>query len=356
MNHDFTNLLKDRFCSKPFEFAALNPSNIGALQCCWLTKSMGVIDENVSIQDVWNSESAQDVRNSIHDGSFRYCMKELCPHIHNGELPFKNYVDDPKLKRIIEGKITKLDDGPQVFQFNQDRTCNLSCPSCRTELILETSGAQYESMLKTLNLSITDEALKNTREISLTGSGDPFASKIYRDFLISLDGARYPHLEINLYTNGVLFDQDMWAKMHKIQKNISHVRVSLDGISEDVYNNTRRGGNLARVKKNIAFLAELLSEGFFKDLILCFVVQKMNYLDMIAFVEFAKNFPGVKVHFQKIYNWGTYSPKKFILHDICDERNPDFDIFLSILKDPILSDPIVDLGNIIPFREKALNL
>lgn len=348
--------LKDRFCSKPFEFTAINPSGHGSLQCCWVTKSMGKVDENNSVEDVWNSISAQEVRKSILDGSFHYCRKELCPHIHNGDLPLKKDVTDPRLKKIIDEDITILDHGPQVYQFNHDRTCNLSCPSCRTELILETSGPRYEKMLQTLNLSITDKALKNTREISLTGSGDPFASKIYRDFLLSLDGEKYPHLRINLFTNGVLFDEEMWKKMHKIQKNIAHVRVSLDGISEPTYNYTRRGGNLERVKKNVAFLAKLLEAGYFIDLVLCFVVQKMNFRDMIPFVTFAKSFSGVKVQFQKIYNWDTYSPQEFQIHDICDEKHPDFLEFLSVLKDPLLAEPIVDLGNIIPFREKALNL
>lgn len=346
--------LKKRFCMKPFEFTALNPLNSGSLQCCWLSKSMGEISETVGVLDLWNNEIAQEVRQSIHDGSYRYCRKELCPHMHNGDLPLKENVTDPVMKKIIEEKLTVLDYGPQNYQFNHDRTCNLSCPSCRTELVLNTSGPEYERMERAFHKSITEEALKSTREISITGSGDPFASKIYREFLLNLDGAKYPHLKINLYTNGVLFDETMWQKMHKVQKNIAHVRVSLDGISEDVYNYTRRGGNLERVKKNVAFLAGLRQAGYFKDLVLCFVVQTKNYKDMPLFVEFAKKFPGVTVHFQRIYSWGTYSPQEFPKHDICDENHPEFREFLTMLRDPVFTDGIVDLGNLIPYRERAL--
>nr|WP_315382765.1 SPASM domain-containing protein [uncultured Sphingomonas sp.] len=59
-------------------------------QCCasWLDKSAG--DLNTSDwEQVWNSESAQAVRASIHDGSYRHCNKMACPAIQSGSLPTK---------------------------------------------------------------------------------------------------------------------------------------------------------------------------------------------------------------------------------------------------------------------------
>lgn len=343
--------LKKRFCSKPFEFTALNPIGSASLQCCWVNKGMGDISETVGVQELWNSKEAQEVRKSIHDGSYRYCRKDLCPHMHNGDLPLRENVTDPVMKKVMDEQLTVLPYGPQIYQFNHDRTCNLSCPSCRTELILTTSGPEYEKMDLAFKKSITEEALATTREISITGSGDPFASKIYREFLLNLDGGKYPHLQINLYTNGVLFDEAMWEKMKKVQKNIAHVRISLDAITEPVYNYVRRGGNLDRVKKNVAFLAGLLKAGYFKDLCLCFVVQKTNYKDMPAFAQFAKQFPGVTVQFQKIYSWDTYSKEEFPAHDICNEKHPEFKEFVTMLKDPIFTDKIVDMGNLTPYRD-----
>ena len=178
--------------------------------------------------------------------------------------------------------------------------------------------------------------------------------RLFRAMGVPASRTGYPHLQINLYTNGVLFDEARWEKMRRIQKNIAHVRVSLDGITEDVYNYVRRGGNLERVKKNMTFLSSLRTKGFFKDLVLCFVVQKMNYKDMPAFVEFSKSLPGTMVQFQRIYSWDTYPPHEFPHHDICREDHPEFKNFLSVLKNPVFSDPIVDMGNLIPFRELAL--
>ncbi len=354
MTKDLDAQLKERFCAKPFEFAALSPEGIGSMQCCWLTQSMGQVNERVPLQQVWNSPAAQQVRASILDGSYRYCRKDLCPHMHNGDLPLRSTVTDPRLRRIIDHRLTHLDEGPSVYQLNHDRSCNLACPSCRSELILETSGPAYDRMMKTLELSLTHQELLATREISITGSGDPFASKVYRDFLLNLDGALYPHLQINLFTNGVLFDEEMWGKLERIQRNIGHVRISMDGISEEVYRKTRLRGNLERVKANVKFLAGLRRQGFFKDLTLCFVVQALNFRDMIPFVAFARNFPLVAVHFQKIYNWGTYPAEHFHLQDVCDERSPDHHAFLELLRDPAFDLPGVDLGNLTPYRERAL--
>ena len=44
-----------------------------------------------------------------------------------------------------------------------------------------------------------------TFEINVTGSGDPFASIIYREMLTELNGKDFPNLKVNLNTNGVMF-------------------------------------------------------------------------------------------------------------------------------------------------------
>jgi sulfatase maturation enzyme AslB (radical SAM superfamily) len=340
-------------CKKPFEFASITTNN-GVMLCCWVFKEVGKLSEVKTVLDVWNSPEAQEIRRSILDGSYRYCEKDICPHIHAGELPRKEDVKAPELRRVIDENLVVLSQGPAVYQFNNDRSCNLSCPSCRTELVFTTGGPDYEEKERIFLASINHETLASAREISITGTGDPFASRIYREFLLNLDGARYPNLRINLFTNGVLFDEKMWEKLHKIHRNIAHVRVSLDAVGEDVYNHVRRGGNLERVKRNVAFLTELRSRGFFSDLVLCFVVQAANFREMRDFARYAGSLPGVLAHFQRIYDWGTFPPNEFWRQDICDPANPGYAEFLRELRDPVFAAPHVELGNLTPFRELAL--
>lgn len=340
--------LEKKFCKVPFEFADLSyPPENHVWPCCWVKKPLGQLDDkNSSLEKVWNSEAAIEVRKSILDGSFKYCSIDDCPHIHSNQLPDKNKVNDPYFKNIIDNNITTLPGGPRILHFNNDQSCNLSCPSCRKEKSLVVNGEQFEKRKRIWDHSITPEVLSSTETIRLTGAGDPFASKIYRDFLLNLDGNKYPQLKIDLFTNGVLFDEKMWNSIHRIQKNIHDVRVSLDSMTKPTYDVVRRGGDFAKVIENVKFLSQQKTEGFFNDLVICFVVQTLNYKEMVLFVKFALELKNVKVHFQRIINWGTFSDVEFLKHAIYLEEHFEYQNFIDILKDPIFKNPMVDMGNI----------
>ena len=49
--------------------------------CCpsWLPNKVELGE--IPLKDVYNSEPIIDIRNSILDGSFKYCSKELCPYL-----------------------------------------------------------------------------------------------------------------------------------------------------------------------------------------------------------------------------------------------------------------------------------
>src|SRR5260370_25652089 len=55
--------------------------------CCpaWLPLVMGNAREQPA-EKIWNSMAAQEVRKSIHDGSYRYCSKVHCNWISGRSL------------------------------------------------------------------------------------------------------------------------------------------------------------------------------------------------------------------------------------------------------------------------------
>ena len=71
--------LKDYFCSVPFN--SLEIHNNVCFVCCpsWLPNKVEL--SNIPLKDIYNSEPVVDIRNSILDGSFKYCNKELCPYL-----------------------------------------------------------------------------------------------------------------------------------------------------------------------------------------------------------------------------------------------------------------------------------
>src|SRR5574337_685764 len=108
--------------------------------CCpsWLNTSIGNLRYQ-SAEQVWNSKEAQEIRRSILDGSFKYCDHSKCPFLQTIIKPVERVEDvtDEDLRMVIEKKLTILPYGPREINCSYDKSCNLSCPTCRTMPIIE---------------------------------------------------------------------------------------------------------------------------------------------------------------------------------------------------------------------------
>ena len=82
-----TKDLRGRFCEAPFRQLDLYETGKVHLCCSrWLPTPAG--DLNVqSVNEAWNSPEAREIRESIFDGSFRFCNHTLCPRIQAETLP-----------------------------------------------------------------------------------------------------------------------------------------------------------------------------------------------------------------------------------------------------------------------------
>ena len=187
----------------------------------------------------------------------------------------------------------------------------------------------------------------------MTGSGDPFGSKIFRELLFSINGSQYPNVKINLQTNGVMFTEKYWSNMSQIHNNISNVLISLDASSEEVYKITRRGGSWPTLMKNLKFISELRADNRIKFVRLDFVVQKNNYRDMVGFINIGKKFNVDECYFALISNWDTWSAKEFEQHAIWESSHPEFRDFIDVMTDPIFDDSIVNLGNVTSYHTNS---
>src|SRR5690606_10952463 len=180
-----------RFCPSPFEQFDVY-ENGKAFSCCsaWLPTPLGNI-KRAPIMDVWNSTSSQAIRASILDGSFRHCDQRICPRIQAEDLPTLDEAkQNPRYKAIIEQGLTQLDELPSFINLCNDASCNLYCPSCRTQRILHTKGKDYEKrrhLQDLINSQFFSRPTDRPFRVNITGSGDPFASTVFRDFLFNLD-------------------------------------------------------------------------------------------------------------------------------------------------------------------------
>ena len=341
-----------KFCKNPFDQFEIHPD--GAVSVCcmsWLPEKIGNAKEK-EIGKIFNSEKAQDIRKSILDGSFKYCDHKLCPYIQNGSLPNKEEVTDPRHKSIIKNNQTK-DLEPTFYNLCYDESCNLSCPSCRKNKILYYEGKVYEEKKK-IQDNIIKHIFGKTHDnyclINVTGSGDPFGSKLFRELLFSIDGEKFPRVFFNLQTNGVMFTPKYWEKMKKIQKNINTVMVSYDSGTPETYKITRRGGNWDRLQENMKFLSSLRQKELINELRIDCVVQKANYKELDKLVKIGLDLKVDKVFFSLLVDWGTWTPEIYKQNCIWKKTHPEFNEFIEALRDPIFNDPIVDLGNLTEYK------
>lgn len=313
------NLLKKYICITPFSYLEIHKH--GIFSCCpsWLPNKMGDLSD---LDNVWESDELKKVQKSILDGSYEYCSKTQCPYLAkliSGKGVDSNFIE----KENFNIENTKL--GPSNINFAFDRSCNLSCPSCRSTAIMA-NGEEIEFVDKTIN-KVIDKFGKNISMLYLSGSADPFASKSIRKLLLNLDVSKFPKLrKIHLHTNALLFTEKMWSNLTHIRHLIKTIEISIDASNKETYEIIRRGGNWETLISNLEFISKIKMN----DIRVSFVVQDSNYMEMEDFYNlmmgiFNKN---VNVYFNKITNWGTYTEDEFRTKQIWDEGHPQFYMFL----------------------------
>ena len=342
--------LENRFCPNPFRQLDLEEDGT-AFSCCsaWLPTPMGNLKHR-TLDELWNGHTMQKIRESIYDGSFRYCRHDRCPKIQNDSLPTLQEGElEPDIGSAVKNRSVVLDTPPLFLNLCNDRSCNLICPSCRTERINHSSGPEYQSRFDLQN-RLLKPYLEGPREqaftLSITGSGDPFASKVFREQLFILDGNSYPNMRINLQTNGVLLTPKTWRRMRAIHDNIATVLISIDAATKATYDITRRGGHWDILMENCARLGEFRASGEIKYLRFDFVVQLANYTEMPAFVELSRNMGADCAYFSRMLDWGTWTRKDFLQQCVWETDHQQYNDFMKVLADPRLHDSFVDTGNL----------
>jgi MoaA/NifB/PqqE/SkfB family radical SAM enzyme len=346
------------YCSKPFDNIEVHLKG-EVFFCCpsWLKTSIGDL-ETQQIKEVWNSPKAQMIRESILDGSYRHCDKTMCPYIQSSKLEVFEDLSFDLQKKISEKKLI-LEDLPEKVMLVYDLSCNLSCPSCRTQKIIAPPGSESFKKVEFLTDKINDEFIKTLGEghllLNITGSGDPFASGVFRKFLENLEGEKYPNLKIDLQTNGLLFNPKMWEKLSKIHKNINQICVSIDAVDEETYTVVRRDGSWPILVENMKFLAKLRKLKKFNLLQARFVVQKSNYKEMDKFAKYFLKLGCDVIEFSILSDWNTWKKDVFDEQCVWHENHREYLSFLMLLSNHIFGNQRVFLGNLTPYRNLAVD-
>jgi MoaA/NifB/PqqE/SkfB family radical SAM enzyme len=316
--------LKNFVCGVPFDSLEIH-NNVYFL-CCpsWLDVKIEARD--YPIKDVWNSDPVIEVRNSILDGSYKYCNKELCPYLSK----LVNYgITSGPISNKSESRNTSPilpKNSPEYLVMNFDRTCNYKCPSCRTDFIVENKDG-LERIEKTIS-EIDTYYSNDVKTLYITGSGDPFASPSFRNYLRNFDPSKYKNLRsMHLHTNASMWNEEMWNSMPEIHRYVNSCEISIDAGTKETYETkTRLGGNWDNLMSNLKFISKIQTLEKIKT---SFVVQDSNYTEMEKFYNLMYSIFGkrVNVFFGKITNWGTFSEGEFKMKQVWDKNHPEHDLF-----------------------------
>ena len=244
------------FCRAPFQNIETNP-NGDVFFCCpaWLPKPIGNLN-HASAGEIWNSAAAQDIRASIHDGSYRHCSRIHCPKLSGGgsRLEPKDKITHQEMAVVAEAQDTRLTSMPANIILSHDRSCNIACPSCRRELILARKDEQ--SALNAMADNVIFPLLSQARKVCVTASGDPFGSAHFQYVLRNLERSENPRLRLDLQTNGLLLNPKLWEKL-KLEGKVDQLLVSSDAATPETYAELRRGGVFSTLLKNLEFMSAL---------------------------------------------------------------------------------------------------
>lgn len=322
--------LKQFICPVPFERFDIGP-NGDVLVCCghWLPTSIGNFITD-SVEDVLNSDRAKKIRESMTDGSYKYCNHLECGAMAQDSLPLR--AQSPiHVRQPIENRDYRLNEIRELL-FAFDQTCNLSCPSCRTHRIAEKVS---ESAVKALAVEQKLlPILPAVKMLHINPAGELFASKPSRRLLELIDNQSCPTLLLDIISNGTLFTEAEWHKFPGIHNKINSIRISIDAASKQTFERLRRLGKYEPFVENMRFLSQLRTSGIIPELKFSFTYQLDNFREMPAFVQFCEEMHADYAIFERLQNI-AFSQAEFCENAVHYPDHPLYAEFIQVIKDPI---------------------
>ena len=344
MNFNKDLQLKGKYCYHPFNTVTIDSRGECYVCTCqaWLPISVGNILDFQSLTDIVRSPKAREIQASIIDGTYRYCDNNTCHLISRGGL---------------EGRISHRPDTVNWIVFAIDESCNLTCPSCRTEMMFYNKGPEFEHRMRISNHII--KLIENHHhflKFTLSGDGDPFASHVYRNILENLQLTEADPVEIEIVTNGILA-KDHWDRMSGVHKHINRFKISFDAGSPEVYEITRRGGNWNKLIESAEHVIKWKQKNYSSmDVVANFVVQNANYKDIHNYVRLTKELGFDEISFQRVTDWGKWTVggvNYFTEHAVWMDTHPNHQELVDILNHPMLKDSKIQLTNLSSLVKKS---
>ncbi len=278
------NLHIQKRCGRPFDTVLID--SLGSCYACectaWLPQSIGNIQVQ-PMEEILSSAKRKHLQQSIDDHSYRYCNQAQCSYLQ---------------------KLGILESERQEFTIRLaiDNSCNLQCPSCRTDRIFVSRGVVLTRKKAWID-KVVEWINKQTRPIRIVigSDGDPFASLVYRYFMTQAENHQWNHVTYDFQTNGMLVSK-MYQRYQWVFDRTEVLNISVDGSTAEVYEKLRKGGSFEKLLENFQFLQNVKRKF---QVHLHMVVQKVNWHQMPAVFKMLDRYGFERAYFNLIQDWGT---------------------------------------------------
>lgn len=323
----------DRHCVHPWADVWINSA--GDVTCCTQNRiRFGNIGEH-SIEQIWNSEAAQTVRQLIGENQYMKagCAPE-CPFLRgakteassppppkeqiNLDFPvpqagsaladnIETVIDDYRHKRTIVSGLPVYVDTQPVLR------CNSDCFMCNQDHM--STMEQSETMLANI------EVLKPTAKLFRWQGGEVFTSKRFFAYLQSFDTSENPELIKYVITNGSVLTRERLDALTQIENPV-YFLISIDGTSRQTYEKVRVGLSYDRAMECLYNLAEIQAQSKSKRTLVCwnYVVMNSTLAEMRDAIDLAErlridlNFAALQGEFLKenLFRYPIGDPRTLI--------------------------------------------
>jgi len=289
-------------CPRPFDTVLVDRNGSCFVCECssWLPQSIGNLQIS-ELGDLLNNATHAHLKQSIKDGTYRYCNEKHC-----------SYLLDDRPQDKFKGETA---DRVKFIRLGLDDSCNLRCPSCRTQKIFLSSGVQLRRKMMIIDKLVNFITQNGDTHVHVGSDGDPFVSLVYRYFFRKIRPLE--NVTLSLQTNGLLIKK-MYQRNRDIFDKLTELNVSIDGASQQTYESLRVGGNWSILRDNLEFLQSIKKDHRFK-IVFHYVIQRANYTEMTDMVHMAEHFRADKVWLNKITDWNTMD--NFPEHDVTNANN-----------------------------------
>ena len=189
---------------------------------------------------VWNDRRFRKQREAVKKLDWGFCRGASCVDRDYMDV----FAEDKDVCRALEQRETRLRYLPKTVHIAPSFLCNQKCRFCPQRI----KNRDY-SLSASLIRELKEEIIPAAAVVAISG-GEPFYSEEGRGLIDWICG-KYPEKKLQIITNGTLLHE--FGREKIIEKRI-FIRISLYGMTPEVYRRATGTDNFTVLRENIDFM------------------------------------------------------------------------------------------------------